>query len=158
VKRDKLVMFGSEIPRYGSFNFTAFDEQWKLVQWLEQDLTETRIRHELFNIAEDPYEYHDLSTKHPERVKQMAEAIKSWRSLHPINGVRARISAPPGWRAPLDWADYPRPLDSLQKTPAHSMAPDQRTLYSLDHYMGERGRMIYNCEPVSLKEGVCRFP
>lgn len=157
VERKGFVYFGSEIPLYGSFNFTAFDEEWKLVQWLEQDLTEIRIRNELFNIADDPEEREDLAARYPERVKEMAAAIKSWRSLHPINGVRARISAPPGWRAPVDWADYPRANSNLQEKPAHSMAPNERTLYMLDHQMGERGRLIYNCQPVSLEEGVCRF-
>jgi arylsulfatase A-like enzyme len=157
VERDKLVFFTSEIPRYGSFNFTAFDDQWKLVQWLEQDLTEIHIRNELFNIRKDPYEYDDLAAQYPERVAEMAEAIKQWRGLHPINGVRARIGAPPGWRPPVDWADYPRANSSLQAEPAHSMAPNKRTLYMLDYYLGERGRMIYNCEPVSREEGICRF-
>ncbi|MCB1695528.1 MAG: sulfatase-like hydrolase/transferase [Halioglobus sp.] len=157
VKREGFVYFGSEIPLYGSFNFTAFDDQWKLVQWLEQDLTEIRIKNELFNIQDDPGEYHDLAAQYPDRVQEMAAAIKTWRSLYPINGVRARISAPPGWRAPLDWADYPRANDSLQEKPAQSMAPDERTLYRLDYQMGERGRLIYNCELVSLEEGICRF-
>lgn len=157
VEREGYIFFGSEIPLYGSFNFTAFDAEWKLVQWLEQDLTEIRIKNELFNIKKDPGEYKDLAARHPERVAEMAAAIKSWRSLYPINGVRAQISAPPGWRAPLDWADYPRANDSLQEKPAHSMAPNKQALYRLDYQTGERGRLIYNCEPVSLEEGVCRF-
>jgi arylsulfatase A-like enzyme len=157
VQRTGLVHFGSEIPLYGSFNFTAFDDQWKLVQWLEQDLTEISIRNELFNIQDDPGEHKDLAADYPDRVQQMAASIKSWRSLYPINGVRARISAPPGWRAPLDWADYPRANDSLQEQPAQSMAPDERTLYRLDYQMGERGRLVYNCEPVGREEGICRL-
>jgi arylsulfatase A-like enzyme len=157
VERKGFIYFGSEIPFYGSFNFTAFDEEWKLVQWLEQDLTEIRIRNELFNIHDDPGEHKDLAAEYPDRVQEMAAAIKRWRSLYPINGVRARISAPPGWRAPRDWADYPRANNGLQEKPAHSMAPNERTLYMLDYQMGERGRLIYNCEPVSLEEGVCRF-
>jgi arylsulfatase A-like enzyme len=157
IQRPELVFFASEIPRYGSFNFTALGEEWKLIQWLDQDLTEIRIRNELFNLREDPYEYKDLAEQHPQRVARMAQAIKQWRSLYPINGVRARLSAPPGWRAPLDWADYPRPSESLQAEPAQSMAPNKRTLYSLDYLMGERGRMIYNCERVSMEQGICRF-
>jgi arylsulfatase A-like enzyme len=157
VVRSNYVFFGSEIPRYGSFNFTAFDSEWKLVQWLEQDLTEIRLKNELFNIKQDPGEYHDLASKYPQRVAAMAQAIKDWRSLHPINGVRARIGSPPGWRPPLDWADYPRAMDTLQQAPAHSMAPNKSSLYGLDYQLGERGRLIYNCEPVSLQEGVCKF-
>ncbi len=137
VERSGYVFFGSEIPRYGSFNFTAFDNDWKLVQWLEQDLTEICIKNELFNIGEDSGELHDLASKYPQRVTTMAQALKEWRSLHPINGVRARIGAPPGWRAPLDWADYPRANNTLQQQPAHSMAPDKRSLYGLDYLLGE---------------------
>ena len=36
-ERDELVMFASEIPIYGSFKLTAFDDEWKLVQEMEQD-------------------------------------------------------------------------------------------------------------------------
>ncbi|MFT5137682.1 MAG: arylsulfatase A-like enzyme [Arenicella sp.] len=157
VERKDLIHFGSEIPNYGSFAFTAFDSEWKLVQLLEQGLTDLTVENQLFNIAKDPSEMIDLASKYPDRVTMMAESIKKWRSLHPINGVRARLAAPPGWRAPLDWADYPRPHDSLQAEPAISMAPNKRSLYHLDHKLGERGRLIYNCEPVSLKEGVCQF-
>lgn len=157
VERKGLIHFGSEIPNFGSFTFTAFDEDWKLVQLLEQGLTEIKIENQLFNISKDPGEWVDLASKHPDRVEVMAESIKKWRSLHPINGVRARIGAPPGWRAPLDWADYPRPHNSLQQEPATSMAPNERLLYFLDYNLGEKGRLIYNCEPVSLKEGICRF-
>lgn len=157
VERENLVHFGTEIPRYGSFNFTAFDDEWKLVQWVEQDLTEIRIKNELFHIKQDPFEYHDVSDEHPKRVQQMAESIKKWRSLYPINGVRARIGAPPGWRAPLDWADYPRADNTLQTEPAHSMAPNKETLIRLDYDLGERGRLIYNCEHVSHEEGNCKF-
>ncbi|GAB3103723.1 sulfatase-like hydrolase/transferase [Aestuariicella hydrocarbonica] len=157
INRDGLIFFGSEIPNYGSFNFTAFDEQWKLVQWVEQDLTEIRIRNELFNIQRDPFEEHNLVDQYPEKVASMAQAIKEWRSLYPINGVRARVAAPPGWRAPLDWADYPRPAEQLQQEAASSIAPSKAILYRLDHRLGERGRLIYNCQPVPLSEGVCKF-
>lgn len=157
VERSGLIHFGSEIPNFGSFSFTAFDREWKLVQFLEQGLTEISIENQLFNIAQDPAETTDLASRFPERVSAMAESIKKWRSLHPINGVRARIAAPPGWRAPLDWADYPRPNSALQAEPAVAIVPTERMLLRLDHNLGEKGRLIYNCEPVSLKEGVCRF-
>ena len=157
VEREGFIHFGSEISNYGSFTFTAFDSEWKLVQLLEQGLTKITIENELFNIANDPSENIDLSAKYPERVSLMSASIKQWRSLHPINGLRARIGAPPGWRAPLDWASYPRPHNKLQVKPATSMAPNKRSLYGLDYSLGEKGRIIYNCEPVSLKEGICRF-
>lgn len=157
VKQDGFIHFGSEIPIYGSMNFTAFDQNWKLVQWLEQDLTEISIRNELYNIEHDPGETNNVASMYPERVSIMAESIRKWRSLHPVNGVRGKVSAPPGWRAPLDWANYPRPIDQLQEKPAYGFVPDLKTLYRLDAGHGERGRMVYNCEPVSVEEGICKL-
>jgi len=156
IERDGYVFFGSEIPRYGSFNFTAFDEEWKLVQWVEQDPVSTTLTHELFKISEDPGEYTNLAQAHPERVQEMAEAILHWRALYPINGTRARISAPPGWHPPLDWADYPRPASTLQPDPIESMAPEKVHLHLLDFMAGDRGRLIYDCEPIRWLGGVCK--
>jgi hypothetical protein len=85
----------------------------------------------------------------------MAEAILRWRALHPLNGTRARISAPPGWHPPLDWADYPRPKDTLQPQPVDSMAPTKASLHVLDYMYGDRGRLIYDCEPVRWLGGAC---
>ncbi|MBW2273729.1 MAG: sulfatase-like hydrolase/transferase [Deltaproteobacteria bacterium] len=156
VERDGYVFFGCEIPRYGSFNFTAFDDEWKLVQWVEQDPVSTTVTHELFKISEDPGEYTNLAQAHPERVQAMAEEILHWRALYPINGTRARISAPPGWHPPLDWADYPRPQATLQAQPVESMAPTRPQQYLLDFMLGDRGRLVYDCEPVRWLGGVCK--
>jgi arylsulfatase A-like enzyme len=95
IEREGFLHFGSEIPRYGSFNFTAFDETWKLVQWVEQDPLSTTVQHELFRITDDPGEYNNLAQAHPDRVQKMAASIASWRALYPLNGTRARISSPP---------------------------------------------------------------
>jgi arylsulfatase A-like enzyme len=155
VQHEGYVFFGSEIPRYGSFNFTAFDDEWKLIQWVEQDPLSTSVTHELFHIREDPGEYTNLAQEHPERVQSMAEAILRWRALHPINGTRARIGSPPGWHPPLDWADYPRPENTLQPQPVESMAPTKTSLHLLDYLYGDRGRLIYDCEPIRRLGGVC---
>jgi arylsulfatase A-like enzyme len=155
VRHDGYVFFGSEIPRYGSFNFTAFNDEWKLVQWVEQDPLSITVTHELFHISEDPGEYTNLAQEHPDRVQSMAEEILRWRALYPINGTRARISSPPGWHPPLDWADYTRPEAILQSQPAESMAPTKATLHILDYMHGDRGRLIYGCEPIHWLGGVC---
>lgn len=155
VSRDDPLVFGSEIPRYGSFNFAAIEERWKLVQFIEQDLTQTRVRNELYDLGQDLGEYNDLAAQHPQLVERLANEIRRWRSLHPINGVRARIAAPPGWRPPLDWASYPRRNDSLQATPARSMAPNAASEYLLDRMLDERGRIIYNCEAPAWLGGYC---
>ena len=144
--RSKPLFFTSEIPIFGNFNFAAIDGNWKLVQEVKQTLVETNTTNWLFNLSEDPNEYDDLSAAQPQRVAALANAILDWRALHPINGVRAKMAPPPGWRAPIDWADYPRSLQSLQKNPAPSMAPTAVIEEILDRQHGRRGRVIYDCD------------
>ncbi|CAH0992033.1 Arylsulfatase [Sinobacterium norvegicum] len=155
VERDNIVIFGSEIPLYGSFNFAAIEGDWKLVQWVEQDLYQITVKNELYNLSNDIGEWNDLSDKHPEQVKRMTEAIAQWRANYPINGTRARIAAPPGWHPPLDWSTFPQPLNELQEEPAHSMAPNKPILYMLDQKQGDRGRLVYDCQRLSLLGNVC---
>ncbi|NND83275.1 MAG: sulfatase-like hydrolase/transferase [Gammaproteobacteria bacterium] len=153
--RDKTVFFGSEIPTYGNFNFAAITEHWKLVQWVEQDPVSTTVRHELFNLTNDPGEYNNLAQKYPDKVQKMARQILEWRALHPINGTRARLAAPPGWRAPKDWARYPRQDAELQNEPRSSVAPNRTSELILDRRLGKRGRLIYNCQPSRIIGGLC---
>jgi len=144
--RSKPLFFTSEIPIFGNFNFAAIDGNWKLVQEVKQTLVETNTTNWLFNLSEDPNEYDDLSAAQPQRVAALANAILDWRALHPINGVRAKMAPPPGWRAPIDWADYPRSLQSLQKNSAATMAPTAVIEEILDRQHGRRGRVIYDCD------------
>lgn len=157
VKRTETIHFGSEIPLYGSFSFAAIQDQWKLVQFVEQGPLSTTVIHELYRLDEDPSEYNNLAMEYPERVASLAAEILRWRALYPINGTRARISAPPGWHPPLDWATYPRSRETLQSQPATSMAPNKKSLHLLDYLYGDRGRLIYDCEPtrIPLVGGVC---
>jgi arylsulfatase A-like enzyme len=155
IKRDNSIFFASEIPRYGSFNFTVFDDEWKLVQWVEQDLLSTTVKNELFRVADDPGEFNNLAQQHPDIVQELSREAIRWRSLYPINGTRARISSPPGWHPPKDWASFPRPISELQDQPATSMAPSKATEYMLDFMMEDRGRLIYNCEPNRWLGGIC---
>ena len=83
-------MFASEIPIYGSFKLTAFDEEWKLVQEMEQDQLSTTVTNYLFKIAEDPYEYNNLAGEYPEVVDDMSRAIMDWRACT-RSVVRARF-------------------------------------------------------------------
>ncbi|MET4694828.1 hypothetical protein [Endozoicomonas lisbonensis] len=117
----------------------------------------TTVIQELYNLADDPGEYNNLSSQEPKRVAKMSQQILARRALHPVNGERARISSPPGWRPPLDWATYPRPSKELQDIPATSMAPTRTSEHMLDYLHGERGRLIYNCEPTNIPfvGGVC---
>ena len=144
--RSKPLFFTSEIPIFGNFNFAAIDGNWKLVQEVKQTLVETNTTNWLFNLSEDPNEYRDLSADQPQRVAALANAILDWRALHPINGVRAKMAPPPGWRAPIDWVDYPRSLQSLQNTSAPSMAPTAVIEEVLDRQHERRGRVVYDCD------------
>ena len=157
IKHKETLHFGSEIPKYGSFAFAGIEEEWKLVQYVDQEPLSTTVTHELFNLKDDPGEYNSLAAKHPQIVARLSASIQRWRALYPINGVRGRISSPPGWHPPRDWASYPRPLETLQSEPAESMAPTKATLHLLDYIYGERGRLIYGCDPtyVPLIGRVC---
>jgi len=156
--RDDLVYFVSEIPIYGHFNLTAFDDEWKLVQEVDQDQLSATVTNYLFRIADDPNEYDNLAAAHPDVVQKLAAKIRERRALYPINGTRAMLVPPPGWRAPLDWASYPIPLDRLQPEANTGMAPNPTTLRMLDMQHGERGRLIYDCRPQWWLAGICTRP
>jgi arylsulfatase B len=149
------LMFASEIPIYGSFKFTAFDEDWKLVQEVEQEQLSITVTNYLFDIANDPNEYTNLASAHPDIVEQLSQAIHDWRAQYPINGTRSELVPPPGWRAPLDWASYPIPLEELQEQSNTGMAPSPSILRVLDWQHGSRGRLEYNCSARWWSGGVC---
>ena len=152
--RQSDVFFASETPIYGHFNLTLFNEEWKLVQEILQDQVTTTVTNHLFKISEDPNEYNNLAADQPDLVAAMAERIRNWRALYPIHGTRSHLVGPPGWRAPKDWASYPRPLESLQAAPAPGMPPPGvENILDLQH--GERGRLIYDCESKWYLGGLC---
>ena len=153
-RRRDLVFFAAETPIRGRFSLTAFNDDWKLVQEVQQGLLAAEVTNHLFRIPEDPYERLNLAEQHPDRVADLAEAIRRWRLLHPVNGTRSNLVPPPGWRAPKDWAAYPIPIESLQATEAPGMPPPEARL-PLDMMHGEGGRLIYNCTPRPWLLGAC---
>ncbi|MCB1703635.1 MAG: sulfatase-like hydrolase/transferase [Halioglobus sp.] len=153
--RQELVYFASETPIYGHFNLTAFNDEWKLVQEIEQDQLETTVTNYLFRIEDDPNEYNNLAQSHPDVVQALSGMIRDWRALYPINGTRSQIMPPPGWRAPRDWASYPIPLSELQPGPAPGMPPDKTIERILDFQHGDRGRLSYDCTPKWWLGGIC---
>ena len=138
--REDYVFFGSEIPIYGRYHFTVFNDEWKLMQEIEQDQLAISVTNHLFRINEDPNEYNNLAAIHPDVVEDLAEEIRNWRALYPINGTRSKLVPPPGWRAPLDWSTYPRALEELQAESNTGMAPSEAILRILDRQHGERLR------------------
>jgi len=153
---DDYLFFTSETPIRGSFSFTAFDDEWKLVQEIQQGFLSADVTNYLFRIDDDPHERNNLAAANPEVVARMSDAIQRWRLLYPVSGTRSELVPPPGWRAPLDWATYPRPIESLGPEPAPGMPPEG-ALTALDWMHGEGGRLIYDCEPWSfLQGGLCQ--
>ena len=154
--RSEYLFFASETPIRGHFNITAFNDEWKLVQVIDQGLLGADVQVHLFRISEDPNEHNNLASAHPDIVAEMSEAIHEWRNLYPVSGTRHSLVPPPGWRAPKDWSTYPVPVEDLQEEPAPGMAPSY-ALPVLDYQHGEAGRLIYDCEPWSiLGGGLCK--
>jgi arylsulfatase A-like enzyme len=151
---EDYVFFASETPIYGTFAIAAFNDEWKLVQEIEQDQVTVTLTNHLFRIREDPNEYNNLAARYPEVVGDLSNRIRDWRALYPINGTRSHLMPPPGWRAPKDWADYPIPLDALQSEPARGMPP-AGTEKVLDWMHGDRGRLVYDCIPKWWLLGAC---
>ena len=157
---DDHLYFASEIPIFGHFNLTVFNSEWKLVQEVDQEQLSTAVKNYLFKVSEDPNEEYDLADKHPLIVAKLSKKIQYWRALSPINGTRSTIAPPPGWRAPLDWASYPRPLSELQPQTTIGVAPSENSLRALDYMHGERGRLMYDCPPPtgSMREALASEP
>ncbi|MEH6593088.1 MAG: sulfatase-like hydrolase/transferase [Halioglobus sp.] len=143
VPRAEPLFFAQESPNFGSFKHTLLDEEWKLIQLVDQDLEQITIKNMLFNIKQDPYEYKDVTAEHPERVAQMASAIRHWRSQYIVSGTRANLVPPPGWRAPLDWVNYPVPVEQLQAEAAPGMLKGA-SKQLMQRSLGERGRLVYD--------------
>lgn len=154
--REDLLFFASETPIRGSFMLTAFNDHWKLVQEVQQGLLSATVTNYLFRIGDDPNEYNNLASEYPDVVAHLAGEIHYWRTLHPVAGMRSELVPPPGWRAPRDWATYPRSFEDTQDVPAPGMPPPF-ALKPLDWQHGEAGRLIYNCEPYKLLGGgICK--
>jgi arylsulfatase B len=150
------LFFAAEMTVPGALMTTVFDDEWKLVQKIVQTQLETEVTNYLYRIEEDPYERNNLAQAHPKIVAGLSEEIIRWRALHPVGGTPRGIAPPPGWRAPLDWASYPIPIEELTAEPAPGMAPPAMRP-ALDWQHGEQGRIIYDCEPYAiLGGGLCK--
>jgi arylsulfatase A-like enzyme len=153
---DRKLFFGAEMTVPGQYMFTAFDDDWKLVQEVVRGSLSFEVTNHLFRIADDPHERQNLAADHPDVVARLQDDIIRWRALHPIGGTPSGIVPPPGWRAPTDWATYPVAIDALQPEPAPGMTPPAM-IRMMDFMHGEAGRVIYDCEPwAPIGGGLCR--
>ena len=107
------LFFVSEIPIPGLIYLGVIDDRYKLVQIVKEGQTETRVHSMLFDLQQDPNEKNDLAAEQPETVARLAALIRSWRSQHPMAGVRGTLVAHPGWVAPRDWAEAVTPAPLL---------------------------------------------
>ena len=71
--RNDYVFFASETPIYGHFNLTVFNDQWKLVQEVDQEQLTTTVTSHLFNINDDPNEYVNLAAEYPDVIEELAK-------------------------------------------------------------------------------------
>ena len=114
VARRKPIGFVSEIPIPGLIHTAIFDGRWKLVQIIQERMTETRVQTFLFDIDADPNEENDLSGRHVAVRKRLEGKMEEWRRQHPLGGTRGTLVAHPGWAAPKDWAEAVLPSEVMQ--------------------------------------------
>ncbi|MGH1370922.1 MAG: sulfatase-like hydrolase/transferase [Cellvibrionaceae bacterium] len=87
-------------------------------------------------------------------AKDAKKTIRTQRSLHPINGIRHSDQAPAGWRAPQYWHRHTIPRRKLNPAAAPGDVPRiART--PLDYQLGDKGRIIYDCEPTWWLFNLC---
>jgi arylsulfatase A-like enzyme len=62
------------------------DKDWKLHRIAGKDAA--KVKYELYNLADDPYEKTDLANKEAQRVQQMAAALEAWQQsvVRSLNG------------------------------------------------------------------------
>ena len=154
LSRNTPVVFAAEAEQYGHFQLIAVDRDWKLVQTIEVGLLDIRVHNHLYRNSEGFAEKTNLASQFPGEVRRLEAAIKAMRRQHPINGLRNTMVPPPGWRGPDNWAEYPIALAALQNvTAAGSPPPFARR--PLDFQLGEKGRLIYDCEIRWWSFGIC---
>ncbi len=114
VPRTKPVGFVSEIPIPGRIHTALFEGRWKLVQIIQERLTETKVETFLFDIEADPNETNDLAGRYVAVRKRLERQMDEWRRQHPLGGTRGTLVAHPGWVAPRDWAEAVLPAAKMQ--------------------------------------------
>ncbi|MBN1489290.1 MAG: sulfatase-like hydrolase/transferase [Phycisphaerae bacterium] len=69
---------------------------------------ETR-RHvvELFHLADDPFEKHDLAAEHPQRVAELGRRLIAFRASEPADSMAPENRPPAGFKPPAQWRNAP---------------------------------------------------
>jgi arylsulfatase A-like enzyme len=73
--------------------------EWKLIEWYEDG-----GKHELFNLRQDQEEKHDLAAQQPEKVRELAALLATWRkdvgAVMPTPNAQYDPAKPSGRSAP----------------------------------------------------------
>jgi len=102
VTRQEDIFFGSASG--STFNYCVYHREWKLVRMVSR--RRDAPQNYLFRPQEDISEKHDLASKHPALVHDLAARIERWRALYPPAGiVDPKKDATPGHPAPKQWAE-----------------------------------------------------
>jgi len=141
--RDGDLFFASNSPILDKYHVSVMEKRWKLVQIIDHKSAETEVENFLFDLSVDAEEKNNLAASNPDVVKRMAEKIRKWRALHPINGVKVALSPHPGWRAPKDYAVSVIPAEELQDEYLNSYTSGIRGKI-LQKRHGDKGRLAYD--------------
>jgi len=57
--------------------------EWKLIASIDFD-TDELVRHELYHVAEDPFEAREVSEQHPDEAARLSAALQTWRESLPL--------------------------------------------------------------------------
>ena len=136
------LYFASNSPIFDKYHLSVMEKRWKLVQIIDHKSASTEVENFLFDLSADAEEKNNLADANPVTVKRMAEKIRKWRALHPINGVRVALAPHPGWRAPHDYAASVIPAEELQEDYLNSYTSGIRGKI-LQKRHGDKGRLAY---------------
>ena len=136
------LYFASNSPIFDKYHVSVMEERWKLVQIIDHKSASTEVENFLFDIVVDAEEKNNLAESNPSVVKRLAEKIRKWRALHPINGVRVALAPHPGWRAPKDYAVSVIPEEELQEDYLNSYTSGMRGKI-LQKRHGDKGKLAY---------------
>jgi len=136
------LYFASNSPILDKYHVSVMEKRWKLVQIIDHISAETEVENFLFDMTIDAEEKNNLAEANPAVVKSMADKIRKWRALHPINGVKVALAPHPGWRAPKDYAVSVIPADELQDEYLNSYISGLRGKI-LQKRHGDKGRLAY---------------
>lgn len=136
------LYFASNSPILDKYHVSVLEKRWKLVQIIDHKSASTEVENFLFDITVDAEEKNNLAEAKPKIVARMADKIRKWRALHPINGVKVALAPHPGWRAPKDYAVSVIPAEALQEDYLNSYTSGMRGKI-LQKRHGDKGRLTY---------------